>query len=40
MTPIGPLIDLSGTARFDLADGARRVGLIAPYDFALDDEYW
>jgi maleate isomerase len=40
MTPIGPLIDLSGTARFDLADGTRRVGLIAPYDFALDDEYW
>ena len=40
MTPIGPLIDLSGTARFDLVDGAGRVGLIAPYDFALDDEYW
>lgn len=40
MTPIGPLIDLSGTARFDLAGDARRVGLIAPFDFALDDEYW
>ena len=39
MTPIGPLIDLSGTARFELAD-ACRVGVIAPYDFALDDEYW
>jgi maleate isomerase len=40
MTPIGPLIDLSGMARFDLADDTRRVGLIAPFDFALDDEYW
>jgi maleate isomerase len=39
MTPIGPLIDLSGTARFELAD-TRRVGVIAPFDFALDDEYW
>jgi maleate isomerase len=40
MTPIGPLIDMSGMARFDLADDTRRVGLIAPFDFALDDEYW
>lgn len=40
MKSIGPLIDLSGTARFELADDTRRVGLIAPYDFALDDEYW
>jgi maleate isomerase len=40
MTPIGPLIDLSGMAQFELADDARRVGLIAPFDFALDDEYW
>jgi maleate isomerase len=32
-------VDLSGTARFDLAD-TPRVGVIAPFDFALDDEYW
>lgn len=39
MAPLGPLVDLSGTARFILADTCR-VGVIAPFDFALDDEYW
>jgi maleate isomerase len=33
-------VDLTGTARFESADATRGVGVVAPYDFALDDEYW
>jgi len=31
--------DLSGTAEFLPADAARGIGVVAPFDFALDDEY-
>lgn len=32
--------DLSGTAQFDPPGAARGVGVVVPFDFALDDEYW
>jgi maleate isomerase len=32
--------DLSGTATFGPPEAVRGVGVIAPFDFALDDEYW
>lgn len=36
----GPVADISGTAEFDPAGLKPGVGVIAPFDFALDDEYW
>lgn len=33
-----PLTDLTGTASFGYTE--RRLGLIVPYDFCADDEYW
>lgn len=38
--PTGPVADISGTAEFDPAGLKPGVGVIAPFDFALDDEYW
>lgn len=32
-------IDLSGTAEFDPPDARRGIGVVAPFDMALDDEY-
>jgi phosphoglycerate dehydrogenase-like enzyme/maleate cis-trans isomerase len=38
--PTGPVVDLSGAVVFDPPDSMPGVGVIAPFDFALDDEYW
>jgi maleate isomerase len=32
-------VDLAGTARFDPPEALRGVGVVAPFDFALDEEY-
>jgi maleate isomerase len=40
MTATGNVADLTGTAQFDPPGTRRAIGVIAPYDFALDDEYW
>lgn len=47
MTPVtgstgstGAVVDLSGTAELLPVDAAPGIGVVAPYDFVLDDEYW
>lgn len=35
-----PAVDLSGTAQFDPPEALRGIGIVAPFDLALDAEYW
>lgn len=38
--PTGPVVDLSGAAEVDSPGSMPGVGVIAPFHFPLDDEYW
>jgi maleate isomerase len=37
---VSDVVDLSGSVEFDPPDAMRGLGVVAPFDFALDDEYW